>query len=106
METETKAPWSAPLPWSKKDGYIDCIADAHETIVLQVRGDSEDLRRRIPQILCAVNNHDPLVAVCRKSLDCLEEILEDTDGPDGGRIHNPLLTELRAVIAKAEGYTK
>jgi len=31
------------------------------------------------------------------SLDCLEEVLEDTDGPNGERIPNPLLVQLRAL---------
>jgi len=39
----------------------------------------------------------PLMDAVQAALDCLEEVLEDTDGPDGERIPNPLLVQLRAV---------
>lgn len=47
--------------------------------------------------------HEDLLAACRAALDALEETLEDTDGPDGEMVPNPLLVQLRAAIALAEG---
>lgn len=47
-----------------------------------------------------MKREEMLLRAAEKALECLEEILEDTDGDDGERIVNPLLVALKTAIVK------